>query len=57
MSAKFSSKAILKQVVDAVKGRVNFVPPIGLAYEFAQISPASKLPAGSLPSVRRSPSR
>ncbi len=42
MSAKFSSKAILKQVVQAVKGRVNFVPPIGLAYEFAQISPESQ---------------
>jgi dihydrodipicolinate synthase/N-acetylneuraminate lyase len=42
MSAKFSSKGILKQVVEAVKGRVNFVPPIGLAYEFAQISPDSQ---------------
>jgi len=39
MSAKFSSKAILKESVAASKGRVNFVPPIGLAYEFAQISP------------------
>jgi len=42
MSAKFSSKAILKKVVDATKGRVNLVPPIGLAYEFAQISPESQ---------------
>ena len=42
MSAKFSSKAILKQAVAASKGRVNFVPPIGLAYEFAQISPESQ---------------
>jgi trans-o-hydroxybenzylidenepyruvate hydratase-aldolase len=42
MSAKFSSKAILKKVVDVTKGRVNFVPPIGLAYEFAQISPESQ---------------
>jgi dihydrodipicolinate synthase/N-acetylneuraminate lyase len=42
MSAKFSSKAILKQSVAASKGRVNFVPPIGLAYEFAQISPESQ---------------
>ncbi|HVO96377.1 MAG TPA: dihydrodipicolinate synthase family protein [Terriglobales bacterium] len=42
MSAKFSSKAILKQSVEASKGRVNFVPPVGLAYEFAQISPASQ---------------
>jgi len=42
MSAKFSSKTILKQCVDVVKGRVNFVPPVGLAYEFAQISPASQ---------------
>jgi dihydrodipicolinate synthase/N-acetylneuraminate lyase len=39
MSAKFSSKAILKESVAATKGRVNFVPPVGLAYEFAQISP------------------
>jgi trans-o-hydroxybenzylidenepyruvate hydratase-aldolase len=39
MSAKFSSKAILKESVAASKGRVNFVPPVGLAYEFAQISP------------------
>lgn len=38
MSAKFSSKAILKQSVAASKGKVNFVPPVGLAYEFAQIS-------------------
>ena len=42
MSAKFSSKAILKQCVEVSKGRVNFVPPVGLAYEFAQISPASQ---------------
>ena len=42
MSAKFSTKAILKQVVSVTKGRVNFVPPIGLAYEFAQISPESQ---------------
>ena len=42
MSAKFSSKAILKKVVDATQGRVNFVPPVGLAYEFAQISPESQ---------------
>lgn len=42
MSAKFSSKAILKESVAATKGRVNFVPPVGLAYEFAQISPASQ---------------
>ena len=42
MSAKFSSKAILKKVVAITKGRVNLVPPIGLAYEFAQISPDSQ---------------
>ena len=42
MSAKFSSKAILKQCVEVAQGRVNFVPPIGLAYEFAQLSPASQ---------------
>jgi dihydrodipicolinate synthase/N-acetylneuraminate lyase len=39
MSAKFSTKGILKDSVAASKGRVNFVPPVGLAYEFAQISP------------------
>jgi trans-o-hydroxybenzylidenepyruvate hydratase-aldolase len=39
MSAKFSSKAILRESVAATKGRVNFVPPVGLAYEFAQLSP------------------
>jgi trans-o-hydroxybenzylidenepyruvate hydratase-aldolase len=39
MSAKFSSKGILRQAVAATKGRVNFVPPVGLAYEFAQLSP------------------
>jgi dihydrodipicolinate synthase/N-acetylneuraminate lyase len=39
MSAKFSSKAILKEAVAVSKGRVNFVPPVGLAYEFAQLSP------------------
>jgi len=39
MSAKFASKGILKQSVAASKGKVNFVPPVGLAYEFAQISP------------------
>jgi len=42
MSAKFSSKGILKKSVEASKGRVNFIPPIGLAYEFAQISPESQ---------------
>jgi len=42
MSAKFSSKSILKESVAASKGRINFVPPVGLAYEFAQISPASQ---------------
>jgi dihydrodipicolinate synthase/N-acetylneuraminate lyase len=42
MSAKFSSKAILKESAAATRGRVNFVPPIGLAYEFAQISPESQ---------------
>ena len=39
MSAKFSSKTILRDAVAASKGRVNFVPPVGLAYEFAQLSP------------------
>jgi trans-o-hydroxybenzylidenepyruvate hydratase-aldolase len=39
MSAKFSSKGILREAVAATKRRVNFVPPVGLAYEFAQLSP------------------
>ncbi len=39
MSAKFSGKSFLKEAVAATGGRVNFVPPIGLAYEFSQISP------------------
>jgi trans-o-hydroxybenzylidenepyruvate hydratase-aldolase len=39
MSAKFASKGILREAVAATKGRVNFVPPVGLAYEFAQLSP------------------
>jgi trans-o-hydroxybenzylidenepyruvate hydratase-aldolase len=42
MSAKFSRKAILKQSIAASKGRVNFVPPVGLAYEFAQIAPENQ---------------
>jgi dihydrodipicolinate synthase/N-acetylneuraminate lyase len=42
MSAKFSSKAILKDALAASGGRVNFVPPVGLAYDFAQIAPASQ---------------
>lgn len=42
MSAKFSAKAILKASVEAVAGRVKFVPPVGLAYEFAQISPSTQ---------------
>lgn len=42
MSAKFSAKAILKPAVEAVAGRVKFVPPVGLAYEFAQISPSTQ---------------
>jgi dihydrodipicolinate synthase/N-acetylneuraminate lyase len=39
MSAKFSSKAILRDSVAASKGQINFVPPVGMAYEFAQLSP------------------
>lgn len=39
MSAKFSSKSILREAVLVTKQRVNFVPPISLAYEFAQLSP------------------
>src|SRR5437016_428299 len=42
MSAKFSSKGILRKVVEVTKGSVNLVPPIGLAYEFAQLSPESQ---------------
>jgi dihydrodipicolinate synthase/N-acetylneuraminate lyase len=50
MSAKFSAKAILKAAVEAVAGRVKFVPPVGLAYEFAQISPSTQT-ACWMPSV------
>jgi len=50
MSAKFANRSILKQVVEATKGRVNFVPPIGMAYEFAQISPETQTTCW-LPSV------
>ncbi|MGH7774514.1 MAG: dihydrodipicolinate synthase family protein [Candidatus Binatia bacterium] len=39
MSSKFSSKAILCEAVAATKGRINFIPPVGLAYAFAQLSP------------------
>ena len=39
MSAKFSSKAILRDAVTVTQRRVNFVPPISLAYEFAKLSP------------------
>ena len=39
MSAKFSSKAILREAVAVTKQHINFVPPISLAYEFAQLSP------------------
>src|SRR5918992_5005817 len=38
MAAKFSSKAILRDAVTVTKRRVNFIPPISLAYEFAQLS-------------------
>lgn len=39
MSSKFSGASILLQVLAATKGRVNFIPPFGLAYAFAQLSP------------------
>jgi dihydrodipicolinate synthase/N-acetylneuraminate lyase len=39
MSAKFSSQGILREAVASTSGRVNFVAPIGLAYEFAQLCP------------------
>jgi dihydrodipicolinate synthase/N-acetylneuraminate lyase len=39
MSAKFANKAILRDAVAATRQRVNFIPPISLAYEFAQVSP------------------
>jgi len=39
MSSKFSNKAILVEAVAATKGRVNFIPPVGLAYTFAELSP------------------
>jgi dihydrodipicolinate synthase/N-acetylneuraminate lyase len=39
MSAKFSSKSILREAVSLTKQRINFISPISLAYEFAQLSP------------------
>jgi dihydrodipicolinate synthase/N-acetylneuraminate lyase len=39
MSSKFSNRGILQETVKATNGRVNFIPPVGLAYAFAQISP------------------
>jgi len=39
MSAKFSNKGILREVLEVTKRRVNLVPPVGLAYAFAQLSP------------------
>jgi len=39
MSSKFSNKAILVEAVAATKGRVTFIPPVGLAYSFAELSP------------------
>lgn len=39
MSSKFSNRGILQEAVKATKGRINFIPPVGLAYAFAQISP------------------
>ncbi len=39
MSSKFSNKSILLKAVEVTKGRVNFIPPVGLAYAFAQLSP------------------
>lgn len=41
MSSKFSSKGILREAVAATKGRINFVPPISMAYGFAQLAPES----------------
>ncbi len=39
MSSKFSNKGIYVEAVAATKGRVNFIPPVGFAYAFAQLSP------------------
>jgi dihydrodipicolinate synthase/N-acetylneuraminate lyase len=39
MSAKFSTRAIYKDVVAVTKGKVNLVPPVGMAYDFAQMAP------------------
>ena len=39
MSSKFSNKAILVEAVAATRGRVNFIPPVGTAYSFAELSP------------------
>src|SRR5436309_9130163 len=54
MSAKFSSKGILREAVAATKGRVNFVPAVGLAYEFAQLSPETAMTCW-MPSVGPQP--
>jgi len=32
----------LKESIAASKGKVNFVPPVGLAYEFAQMAPETQ---------------
>jgi dihydrodipicolinate synthase/N-acetylneuraminate lyase len=39
IAAKFSNRSILREAVAVTQNRVNFVPPISLAFEFAQISP------------------
>lgn len=39
IASKFSNRRILVEAVAATKGQVNFVPPVGMAYAFAQLSP------------------
>lgn len=41
MSAKFANKGTFLKVLEVTKGRVNLVPPVGLAYGFAELAPES----------------
>jgi dihydrodipicolinate synthase/N-acetylneuraminate lyase len=54
MSSKFSNKAILGEAVAATKGRINFLPPVGLAHAFARLSPETTT-ACWIPSVGPQP--
>ncbi len=54
MSAKFANKGILLKVIEATKGRVNLIPPVGLAYEFGQLA-QEKFTTCWIPSVGPQP--